>query len=163
MNDIKTTDQPISTQDTSTTSRNVLFDNISIIINQLAYVDHLLELVLDLEQKIGQDGFSEELDSKINQLLTLINQSIKSRRNLMLQIEEENEGDHKYWCAVKHAIDSYGKSVEVYFAYKDNDDNKLFYYDNMKDNYEIMISTLSLWLGFDDFVTCARCLAERLN
>lgn len=148
----------------STTSRDVLFDTISIIINQLAYVDHLFEIVLDLQQKQADNGFNETIDNQINNQLILINKSINIRRELMLQIEKEHDSNHLYWCSVKHAIDSFGKSVEVYTAYlkTDNGEYKQFYFNNMKENQEIMVATLSLWLGMEDFVTCARCFSDRL-
>lgn len=146
----------------SQTSRTPLIDAVELIANQVALSSHLYEL-LGFLQKEQQAEFSADRDTEMQEVLSIIERTTQSRRDLMSAIEKQYKTNDHYWCAAKHAIAAYGIACELHQAYSNDVELKNTYFDIMVVNQQTLYIVLSKWLGLDEVVICGRCISDKLS
>lgn len=141
----------------SQTSRGYLLDALESIANLVALSSHYKELIQDLTQTHELSGDETVLD-KIEQIKSLLSESVALRRDMMSQLEEEFKAQKDQWCAVKHVLASYITAWEVYDATKDPKWAQIALRAT-----DLMSKEVGLWLGIDgELESCMRCMADRL-
>lgn len=144
-------DQPVNN-----TSRGWIFDLVNSIANDLALTNHLHEAFYGAykDSLEGIDGAPE----RVINYQKLMDMTLENRRNKMNILKEAAENyDSKMWCPLKHAIESYMESMEVWQA---NSTKETFY--AMIKSTDILSGVLSLFLGME-LEICARCLADSIK
>ena len=81
--------------------------------------------------------------------------TLANRRDKMASIKEYAEQyNDRMWCPLKHAIEGYMESMEVWQAtFNDK------HYIQMTKSMDILSGILSLFLGME-LETCGRCLSD---
>ncbi len=131
-------------------SREWFFDLVNSIANLLAIVNHLTEAIYGAEKDITDKIDGAEKDKK--DYLDILELSLQLRREQMALLKEQADyHDRRMWCPLKHAIESYMESMEVWQA--DNNDTT---YKQMMLAYKIMLMCLSKFLG-REITLCGRC------
>lgn len=142
------------------TSRGWVMDLVNSIANDLALVNHLMETLhakhVDSESAEGKD--KQTVDDQIIAIEKMIETTLELRRDKMKRMTEEfDDYDPRMWCAIKHSIESYMESMEVYQATKSMEDWDLF-----SRTFDNMASVISVALGYE-MESCARCFADALR
>lgn len=136
----------------SNTSRGWVFDLVNSIANDLAIVNHLTEAIYAAE-KDREDGITDESDYK--QILDIALANRRDKMNTLISVAENY--NKRMWCPLKHAIESYMESMEVWQAYENKDT-----YKQMVKSTDVLAGCLSLFLGME-LTTCGRCLSDQLK
>lgn len=147
------------------TNRGWIFDQIQSISNDLAIVNHLHEAIYatdkDIEDILTIDDNKENVDTllvKKQEYIELLKMALTNRRDKMASIKEYAEQyNDRMWCPLKHAIEGYMESMEVWQAtFSDK------HYIQMTKSMDILSGILSLFLGME-LETCGRCLSDYLK
>jgi hypothetical protein len=136
----------------SNISRGWVFDLVNSIANDLAIVNHLTESIY-AAQKDADDGITDNSDYK-----KILDIALANRRDKMnLLVEVADKYNKRMWCPLKHAIESYMESMEVWQAYENEST-----YNQMIKSTDVLAGCLSLFLGME-LTTCGRCLSDQLS
>ena len=126
-------------------SRAWVIDLIHSIGEKTALADHLEEKFI-----------SEDDEAKREKIQTVLVQVVQLRREQMSYLlEQANRADPTFHCDAKHAIKSFTLDSEVFEATLDD---KAF--RHLQLSADILVMVCSLYLGLDEFQTCARCFAD---
>jgi len=147
----------------SNTSRGWIFDLVNAISNDLSITNHLHEALYGVEANISEldpdDPIEvrEELERLRDGYLKLIKMSLETRRSKMAYLKDNAVIYNKMmWCPLKHAIESYMETMEVWQATMSDES-----YKHMMESTSILSGVLSMFLGVE-LEVCARCLADSL-
>lgn len=135
-------------------SREWFFDLVNSIANLLAITNHLTEAAYGAEQdsKLGLD----DADNDKAEYLEIALMALELRRSQMNLLKEQADYfDKRMWCPLKHAIEMYMETMEVWQA-EQNDDT----YKHMILAYDILLKCLSKFLG-REITLCGRCDSDR--
>ena len=135
---------------TKNSSREWFIDLVNSIANLLAIVNHLTEAVYSAEKDIADsiDGAAKNKEDYLEILLLSLD---LRRRQMNLLKSQADYHDRRMWCPLKHGIESYMESMEVWQAEQSDET-----YANTIDAYNIMLKLLSKFLG-RDVTLCGRC------
>lgn len=115
----------------------------------------LEEGIIDAE---NSNALADQLE-KINRLTDETNRLADLRRKMMLKLKElYPDGDHSYWCMVKHLGVGAYTAWEVYQA---SDDDPDFFNLSLEAN-KAFIRALSCFIGVE-VVECAACFSDILK
>ena len=138
------------------TSRGWVFDLVNSIANDLALTNHLHEAFY-AAYKDAEDGIEGASDKIIN-YRKLMDMTLTNRRNKMNILKGQADSYDKHmWCPLKHAIESYMESMEVWQAHESKET-----FDAMITSTDILSGVLSLFLGME-LEICGRCLSDQLK
>lgn len=142
-------------------SRGTILDSVDMVSHLERASSHLMEYMQSLRDKFALTG--DPTSKKQLELLTkLLTGIVNLRRNLMKQTEEEIGGVPEMWCPVKHLITQYGLAQELLQANLGSE-NQAVYEDLYDESWQLLIATVSIWAGIDEWVTCARCSQDKIQ
>jgi len=153
---------------TKKTSRDYILDAFEMMQNLVALCSHAQEIInvgnVDYENEIDEWNKEEAgvIMASIDVWRDILEDALQQRREIQKKLFEEGDGDHKSWCAFKHALANHGYAVEVWYANMDNEDGN-FWYIQMQRAYETMIQVASIFLWVDEITICGRCLVDKLR
>ena len=147
------------------TSRGWIFDQIQSIANDLSIVNHLTEAIYATEKDIEDVEIVQSTDNDIEGLIQLKNDYIQllkltldNRRDKMNSIKNASpEYNKRMWCTLKHAIESYMESMEVWQATFSDE-----HYSQMNKSMDILSGAISLFIG-SELELCGRCLSDSMK
>lgn len=138
----------------SNSSRDWIFDLVNSIANLLAITNHATEAAYGAEQdgKLDIDGADDDKAEYVEIALM----ALELRRSQMNLLKEQADYfDKRMWCPLKHAIEMYMETMEVWQA-EQNDTT----YKHMMLAYDILLKCLSKFLG-REVTLCGRCDSDR--
>lgn len=138
------------------TSRWRLMDAVNLICEEIAFASHCQELINAYH--IDLQWWDETVIEKMIQQKDLLMISVDNRRNTMKYIYDKFQWDHHSWCSLKHAIGAYQYTTECLYANPDDG----FWLAMQQSNYQKMVWVLSIFCWVDEFITCSRCLEDKL-
>jgi len=143
------------------TSRWRLLDAVNLMAENIALASHYQELLnvyrFDVDNAADELQILE-LNTKIENINTLLSSCIKIRRDIMSEIDRQFQWDKQIWCAFKHSVWSYQYATECLYANQES----LFRKDMQQKCYEDMVSVLWLFCGLKELIACSRCLEDQL-
>lgn len=110
--------------------------------------------LIDVEDRDALEAASRRIDDLGEEL----NELSRLRRNAMLWLYEQYDGDKTYWCQVKHLASAMYTAFESWQA---SDDDPMLYGLYMDTNKQF-IRALTHFLGVE-VTTCAACFADALK
>lgn len=137
------------------TSRGWVIDLVGSIANDLALSNHLIENIINQKNLLinGGEADSEKLDRYIS-----LEKTVTSiRRSKMRLLIQDVEFDKELWCPLKHAIESFMQSSEVYQATGSEESLVM-----MTESNNVLAGIISLSLGME-LEPCMRCVSDKLS
>jgi hypothetical protein len=141
--------------DNTNTSRGWVLDLISSIANDLALSNHLIENIINQQNKLEQGEIDDT--SQLYTYQELEHRVTKLRRDKMRFLIADVEFNKELWCPLKHAIESFMQMSEVYQATGTADALSL-----MVESNNILAGLISLSLGME-LEACMRCVSDKLS
>ena len=140
-------------------SRGWVMDLVNSIANDLALANHLTETLhakeVDLKNVEGDEA--KAITEQISNIETILRRTTDLRRKKMSRLVETfDDYDPRMWCAIKHSIESYMQSMEVFHATNSKEDWVLF-----QESIDNMASVISVATGHE-MQSCARCFSDQL-
>lgn len=130
-------------------------------ITQLVCTEGHYKTLIEKYNSELNNGLTEDFEGtvdRMNDALDELEKTAELRRELMLRLQEDYEGNVEYWCIVKHLSAAAYNAFEAFQA-SDNDAALLNTYLTINARF---VKALSQWLGMEP-VECAACFSDALK